>query len=138
MDRKVFLYIEEQYERHGYPRHKEIMTEGRLVKESNLLRLEYFISPDDAPDQPTPASVMKVDQAWHVTRPSFGPELLTVHPRLLTQNEYAGKGRMAVMASDLSWEEHGEEGDVTVALRVAWEEHPYRPYSLTIHYVPQT
>ncbi len=138
MERKVFLYIEEQYERHGYPRHTEIMTQGRLISEDNLLRLEYAFSPENSSDRPIAASVMRVDQAWHVTRPSFGPEMLTLHPRLMTQNEYAGEDSLTALPVELSWNDREDEGDVTVSMRVAREKRAFHPYSLSIHYVKET
>jgi len=136
MRRPVMIHIREHYERWGHPRMQQILTQGVLIREEGLIRLEYQLLPRREDEEVLNASVMKSDPYWHITRPAFGADLVTLCPGQVCRNAYAGENGYLLDAIpvDLIWEETNTGGQVRVSLRCARSDRPYRSYSLELHY----
>lgn len=136
MRRPVFLHIRETFERRGAPRNHQILTQGVLIREEGLIRIEYQLAPDRAGDPPLNASVMKAEPFWHMTRPSFGADLVTLCPDQFCRNSYSGDDSydLDVVPAELRWDEQESGGEVVLSCRMARLGHPYRSYSLHVRY----
>ena len=132
----VFLHIQESFYRHGYPQEHQILTQGVWIQDENLIRLEYQLLDPEQHPTPLNASVMLAEGVWHVTRPSFGADLLTLCPGKVCTNVYSGEDGylMDVIPTQLVWEKKENGGEVLVRCRCSRDGRPYRDYELNVHY----
>jgi len=136
MRQPVFVHVQETYETHHGPKNNQLLTEGVLIREPHLIRIEYR-GTGEAGGGPAQASIMKAEGFWHITRPGRGEDLITICPGGICSNSYTtdhGVYEMDVMPDTLIWEEEENGGNVQVECRLARGGRPYRSYTLSVQY----